>query len=68
MSKVTIINDIVQMFEDLPYEDKLMYRYGYISSKEMTEDLMFELEECDEQDAISIAQDMQRLLQKGKNE
>jgi hypothetical protein len=67
MSKQAVINDVVQMFSDLPYQDQLVYRYGYVSSSEMSDDLLFELQEADEQEVLDMAEDINRLLQKAKN-
>lgn len=67
MNKEALISDVVQMFSDLPYEDKLVYRYSYISSAEMLDDLLFELQDASAQEMLDTAEDINRLLQKAKN-
>lgn len=53
-----MIGDIKQVFSELTYEQKLLYRYGYISSSELTEELSWELEEADEDDLQAISEDI----------
>ena len=58
MNKAAIIGDIKQLFSELTYEQQLVYRYGYISSSELQQDLEWELEEADLEDLESISQDI----------
>jgi len=58
MNKQAMIGDIKQVFSELTYEQKLLYRYGYISSSELTEELSWELEEADEDDLQAISEDI----------
>lgn len=58
MNKQAMIGDIKQMFSELTYEQKLLHRYGYVSSSELAEELSWELEEADEEDLRAISQDI----------
>jgi hypothetical protein len=58
MNKKAIIGDIKQLFSELPYEQKLLYRYGYISSSELLEEFEWSLEECDQEELNSISEDI----------
>ena len=58
MNKQAMIGDIKQLFNELSYEQKLLYRYGYISSSELAEELSWELEEADEDDLQAISEDI----------
>lgn len=58
MNKQAMVGDIKQLFSELTYEQKLLYRYGYVSSSELAEELSWELEEADEEDLQAISQDI----------
>jgi len=57
-NREAIIGDIKQLFSELPYEQKLLYRYGYISSQDLLLELEWDLEECSLEDLGGISQDI----------
>ena len=45
MSKQMIVADIISVWDELSYSQKLHYVYGYIAEDELTEDFKFGLED-----------------------
>lgn len=67
MNRQAIIGDALQMFRELPFEDQVLMRYGYVSSEEMAEDLEYELHDADVIDVTECMEYMNFLKKKGKN-
>lgn len=67
MNKKAIVGDALQMFKELPFEQQIVMRYGYISSEEMAEDLEFELQDAELIDITECIEYINFLKNKGAN-
>jgi hypothetical protein len=67
--KSPLIGDVMGMWEQLTYEEKIMYRYdGTSSEKELAEDTMNDLEDLDDDDLMNEVKYLQSVIdsRKGK--
>ena len=69
MNRYAVINELRSVWDTLSYSDKLQYVYGYISTYELTEDFLANMDHRDTEELISELGDLILLSNKnrGKN-
>jgi hypothetical protein len=64
MNRNVVIGELRSVWDTLSYQQKLHYIYGYISTSELTDDFLANM---DHQDTEDIASDLSYLIELSKN-
>ena len=64
MNRNIVIGELRSVWDTLSYQQKLHYIYGYISTSELTDDFLANM---DHQDTEDIASDLSYLIELSKN-
>jgi hypothetical protein len=64
MNRRAVIGELRSVWDTLSYPDKLQYIYGYVSTHELTEDFLANMDHVDTED---LASDLSYLIELSKN-